>query len=202
MLKLPVGVKWSKYRERKLIDAAALTTQRDAVIADTVRWLERAVIGLNLCPFAKAVHVKGQIRYSVSVSRSTGALRSELIRELQVLADADASDIDTTLLIHPNVLTDFFDYNDFLQVADAAVAELKLDGLIQVASFHPHYQFAGTEADDIGNCTNRSPYPTLHLLREASVTRAVTAFPEAGDIFEKNIKTMAALGRAGWDKLL
>lgn len=202
MLKLPVGVKWSKYRERKLIDAAALTTQRDAVIADTVRWLERAVIGLNLCPFAKAVHVKGQIRYSVSVSRSTGALRSELIRELQVLADADASDIDTTLLIHPNVLTDFFDYNDFLQVADAAVAELKLDGVIQVASFHPHYQFAGTEADDIGNCTNRSPYPTLHLLREASVTRAVTAFPEAGDIFEKNIKTMAALGRAGWDKLL
>ncbi len=146
--------------------------------------------------------MKGQIRYSVCVSRSTVALRSELIRELQVLADADASDIDTTLLIHPNVLTDFFDYNDFLQVADAAVAELKLDGVIQVASFHPHYQFAGTEADDIGNCTNRSPYPTLHLLREASVTRAVAAFPEAGDIFEKNIKTMAALGRAGWDKLL
>ena len=202
MLKLAVGVKWSKYRERKLSDAAALTTQRDAVIAETVRWLERAVIGLNLCPFAKAVHVKGQIRYSVCVSRTTGALRTELIRELQYLADADASDIDTTLLIHPNVLTEFLDYNDFLQVADAAVAELKLDGVIQIASFHPHYQFAGTETDDIGNCTNRSPYPTLHLLREASVTRAVAAFPAAGEIFEKNIKTMAALGRAGWDKLL
>ena len=160
------------------------------------------MIGLNLCPFAKAVHVKGQIRYSVCVSPTTGALRAELIRELQYLADADASDIDTTLLIHPNVLTVFFDYNDFLQVADAAVAELNLEGVIQVASFHPHYQFAGTEADDIGNCTNRSPYPTLHLLREASVTRAVAAFPAAGDIFEKNIKTMAALGRAGWDKLL
>ena len=171
------------------------------VIADTTKWLERAVIGLNLCPFAKAVHVKGQIRYAVCLTESPEVLLTELIRELQFLVNADPADTDTTLLIHPHVFTDFLDYNDFLDVADAAIAELKLDGVIQIASFHPQYQFADTEPDDITNFTNRSPYPTLHLLREVSVTRAVAAFPDAGDIFEKNIETMTALGRAGWEKL-
>ena len=171
------------------------------VIADTTKWLERAVIGLNLCPFAKAVHVKGQIRYAVCLTESPEVLLTELIRELQFLVNADPADIDTTLLIHPHVFTDFLDYNDFLEVADAAIAELKLDGVIQIASFHPQYQFADTEPDDITNFTNRAPYPTLHLLREESVTRAVAAFPDAGDIFEKNIDTMTALGRAGWEKL-
>ena len=171
------------------------------VIADTTKWLERAVIGLNLCPFAKAVHVKGQIRYAVCLTESPEALFTELIRELQFLVNADPADIDTTLLIHPHVFTDFLDYNDFLEVADAAIAELKLEGVIQIASFHPQYQFADTEPDDITNFTTRSPYPTLHLLREESVTRAVAAFPDAGDIFEKNIETMKALGRPGWEKL-
>ena len=171
------------------------------VIADTARWIERAVIGLNLCPFAKAVHVKGQIRYAVCMTNSPEVLLTELIRELQFLVNADPADIDTTLLIHPHVFTDFLDYNDFLEVADAAIAELKLEGVIQIASFHPQYQFAETEPDDITNFTNRSPYPTLHLLREASVTRAVTAFPDAGDIFKKNIETMRTLGRAGWERL-
>ena len=167
----------------------------------TTRWLERAVIGLNLCPFAKAVHVKGQIRYAVCLADTNEALLTALSCELRTLASADANITETTLLIHPNVLTDFFDYNDFLDVADATIAELGLQGEIQIASFHPYYQFAGTEIDDIGNYTNRSPYPTLHLLREASVTRALAAFPEAEEIFEKNIATMAKLGRAGWDKL-
>ena len=173
----------------------------DAIVADTMRWVERAVIGLNLCPFAKAVQVKGQIRYAVCLAETPEALLAELLNELRLLSDADPQATDTTLLIHPYVFTDFLDYNDFLDVADTAIADLGLDGDIQIASFHPQYQFAGTEPDDIGNCTNRSPYPTLHLLREASVTRAVAAFPDAVDIFAKNIETMAALGRAGWDEL-
>ncbi len=179
--------------------------ENGAFVADTVKWLERVVIGLNLCPFAKAVHVKAQIRYVVCNGDTSEDLLTALIRELRFLAEADPAaptSTDTTLLIHPNVFTDFLDYNDFLDVADAAIAELKLEGVIQIASFHPQYQFADTEPDDITNFTNRSPYPTLHLLREESVTRAVSAFPEAGDIFEKNIGTMERLGRVGWEKLL
>lgn len=173
----------------------------DVVIAETTRWIEHAVIGLNLCPFAKAVHAKGQIRYVVCLADSSDALLVALLDELQTLSTTDAKVTDTTLLIHPNALTDFLDYNDFLGVADAAVIELGLESLLQIASFHPQYQFADTAADDITNFTNRSPYPTLHILREASVTRAVAAFPEAGNIFEKNIETMSRLGHAGWDEL-
>ncbi len=171
-------------------------------VAETKLWLERAVIGLNLCPFAKAVHVKNQIRYVVSEVSTPDALCEVLLEELKLLADADPAETDTTLLIHPNVLNDFLDYNDFLDVADACVEELGLTGEIQVASFHPQYQFAGTDADDVTNFTNRSPYPTLHLLREVSVKRAVAAFPEASEIFAKNIVTMEKLGRDGWKKLL
>ena len=144
--------------------------------------------------------MKGQIRYAVCLTESPEVLLTELIRELQFLVNADPADTDTTLLIHPHVFSDFLDYNDFLEVADAAIAELKLDGVIQIASFHPQYQFADTEPDDITNFTNRAPYPTLHLLREESVTRAA-AFPNAGDIFKKNMETMQTLGRAGWEQL-
>ena len=182
-------------------DTAAGRPDSDSIIAETTRWVERAVIGLNLCPFAKAVHVKGQIRYAVCAATTAEALLAELIGELHILVDADPQVIDTTLLIHPLVFGDFLEYNDFLEVADAAIVEFKLDGVIQIASFHPHYQYADTEEDDISNCTNRSPHPTLHLLREASVTRAVVAFPDVGNIFTQNIETMNALGRAGWDKL-
>ena len=171
------------------------------VIAETTRWLERAVIGLNLCPFAKAVHVKGQIRYAVCLTGSPEHLLAELIRELQLLVTSDPHVTDTTLLMHPNVFNKFLDYNDFLEIANGTLTELKLDGVMQIASFHPQYQFADTEPEDITNFTNRSPYPTLHLLREESVTRAVTAFPEASVIFEKNFQTMTALGRSGWKKL-
>ncbi len=170
----------------------------EAVIAATKVWLLRAVIGLNLCPFAKAVHVKDQIRYVVSPARTDEELLADLARELQLLANADPEVSDTTLLIHPCVLTDFRDYNDFLDVADGAIEELGLDGVLQVASFHPEYQFADTEADDVGNYTNRSPYPTLHLLREDSVDRAVESFPDADRIYATNIETLQRLGHAGW----
>lgn len=174
----------------------------DTIIAETTDWLTRAVIGLNLCPFAKAVHVKKQIRYVVSRATTPDDLMQDLLRELDHLAEVNPETTDTTLLIHPHVLNDFLDYNDFLDVADAAVEELDLEGILQIASFHPQFQFADTEADDITNYTNRSPYPTLHLLREDSVTRAVEAFPEAESIFEKNIATLRALGHAGWKKTM
>jgi hypothetical protein len=172
------------------------------VIAHTKLWLERAVIGLNLCPFAKAVFIKDQIRYVVSSAQTPEELLVDLMAELELLQQADPEAIDTTLLIHPDALRDFLDYNDFLDVADAAVEELELDGEIQVASFHPEYQFAGTDIDDISNYTNRAPYPTLHLLRETSVERAVDAFPEAAQIFDKNMRTLQQLGLDGWRKLL
>jgi hypothetical protein len=172
-----------------------------AVIAATETWLEKAVIGLNLCPFAKAVHVRKQIRYVVSEADTPEALLSLLMDELQHLSDTDAETVDTTLIIHPNVLGDFEDYNEFLDVADAALEDMDLVGELQVASFHPDYQFADTHPNDIDNYTNRSPYPTLHLLREDSVEKAVEAFPEAAQIFEKNIATLRKLGHDGWDKL-
>jgi hypothetical protein len=173
----------------------------EQAVAATQRWVERAVIGLNLCPFAKAVQVKQQIRYVVSAAQTPEELLNDFLREVEVLAEASPAEIDTTLLIHPHVLGDFLDYNDFLDVVDAALADVDLDGELQVASMHPHYQFADTEPDDITNYTNRSPYPTLHLLREASVDQAVAAFPEAEQIFEKNIETMRRLGHEGWNEL-
>lgn len=170
-------------------------------IEATRRWVERAVIGLNLCPFAKAAYVKQQVRFVLSDASTPEALLEELAEELLLLRDADPEQVDTTLIVHPDVLTDFLDYNDFLDNADAAVEALDLQGVIQVASFHPGYQFAGTMPDDISNYTNRSPYPTLHLLREASIDRAVEAFPDADVIVERNVKTLDALGHAGWAKL-
>jgi hypothetical protein len=180
--------------------AANARTTED-FIAVTRTWVEKAVIGLNLCPFAKAVHVKGQIRYAVSLAQSHEELLEALMRELELLAQPDPEKIDTTLLIHPHALTDFLDFNDFLGVADAVLEDLELDGIIQVASFHPRYQFAGTAPDDIDNFTNRSPYPTLHLLREASIERAVETFPDTASIFEKNIETLRRLGLEGWRDL-
>lgn len=176
-------------------------TPHDAIIVLTQAWLEKAVIGLNLCPFAKAVYVKQQIRYVVSQATDTDALLTELKTELQFLQDSDPAEVDTTLLILPEVLDDFLDYNDFLDTADEAIEDLELDGEIQIASFHPDYQFAGTNADDIENYTNRSPYPILHLLREASIERAVEAFPEAEEIYEKNMETLRKLGLQGWTNL-
>ena|ERR1022692_4622988 len=173
----------------------------ETIIAATQLWLEKAVIGLNLCPFAKGVQVKQQIRYVVSAATTPEALLEELMNELRTLQDTDPEQIDTTLLIHPYVLTDFLDFNDFLDTVDIAVAEPEFNDEFQVASLHPQYQFAGTKPDDIENYTNRSPYPTLHLLREDSVDRAVDAFPDADKIVDVNVETMKKLGHEGWKRL-
>jgi hypothetical protein len=171
------------------------------VIAETRAWVDRAVIGLNLCPFARAVQVRGQVRYVLSEATDVEALLAELHDEMDRLIATDATETDTTLLIHPQVLNDFSDYNEFLGAADELLGQLGYEGVLQVAGFHPQFQFAGTEADDVTNATNRSPYPTLHLLREDSVDRAVAAFPEAEAIYEKNIRTLEVLGATGWAEL-
>ena len=173
----------------------------DDVLATTRHWLEAAVIGLNLCPFAKAVYVKNQVRLVVSQAPHADDLLEELDRELDLLVATSADEIDTTLLIHPTLFEDFLDFNDFLEVADGVVDEHALEGVIQLASFHPQFQFDGTSAEDISNHTNRAPFAMLHLLREASVERAVAAFPEADAIFEKNIATLEQLGHSGWKAL-
>lgn len=183
------------------MDTSSHQENPQAVIAATQQWLERAVIGLNLCPFAKAVHVKGQIHYVVSGSSDAQTVLDQLEAELLALQTADPEKWDTTLLIAPALHPDFLDFNDFLAAADALLRRLKLVGVLQIASFHPQFQFAGTEPDDITNYTNRAPYPILHLLREDSLGRAVQAFPEAEAIFEKNMQTLEDLGHAGWAAL-
>ena len=174
----------------------------NVVITDTQRWLERAVIGLNLCPFAKAEHVHGRIRYVVSSAESEDALLEDLRREAVYLQEADPAHCETTLLMHPRVLTEFLYYNAFLDRADALLQELELDGVLQIASFHPQNQFADAQTDDITNYSNRAPYPTLHLLREASVERAVNTFPDAADIYERNMETLRRIGLEGWRGLM
>ena len=173
----------------------------DIVIADTRHWIEQAVIGLNLCPFARAVYVNDQIRYVVSHAPHVDGLLEELDRELEFLAAADPAQIDTTLLIHPTLLPDFLDFNEVVGIAEEAVEDLGYEGVLQVASFHPRFQFADTEPDAIENFTNRAPYPTFHLLREDSLTRAIANLPDPDDIYRRNIDTLRQLGHAGWNAL-
>jgi hypothetical protein len=183
-------------------DAAPATVSRAQAEADTRRWLERAVIGLNLCPFAKAVHVRGQIHYAVHLPGDDDALLLEaLVAEAAALAALPATQRDTTLLIAPNTLADFLDFNDFTGRAERKLARAGHEGVLQLATFHPRFQFAGSDADDIANATNRAPYPTLHLLREASIDRAVEAFPNAEAIFERNMAVLESLGESGWRAL-
>lgn len=170
----------------------------EQIIAETRDWIEKAVIGLNLCPFAKSVYVKNQVRIVVSSARHIDAFLEDLDRELDHLAEVDPEVTDTTLLIHPTLFADFLDFNDVHQIADEAVTEHELEGVIQIASFHPQFQFEGTEPDDITNYTNRAPYPTLHLIREASLDKAVEAFPDAEMIYERNMETLRKMGIAGW----
>jgi hypothetical protein len=176
-------------------------TSEAQALAATRAWVDQAVIGLNLCPFAKAVQTKGLVRYVCSLARDVDTLRNDLREQMQQLAATPSGEVDTTLLVHPWVLGDFDDYNDFLDEADALLRELRLHGVLQVASFHPHYRFAGSEAEDVDNATNQSPYPTLHLLREASVDRAVAAFPDPDVVVDANLRTLRTLGRAGWARL-
>ncbi len=180
-----------------------MDTQEAAAIAveETRQWLEKAVIGLNLCPFAKSVYVKNQVHFAVSDTRDPQLLLETLREELKQLVAHSPSARDTTLLIAPYALPDFLDFNDFLADADDVLDDLDLVGQIQIASFHPDFQFAGTTVDDITNCTNRSPYPTLHLIREESIDRAVKAFPQAESIFEVNMQTLQVMGPEGWTAL-
>ena len=182
-------------------DHDSLQPGEEEALELTRRWLERAVIGLNLCPFAKAVYAKQQVRFVYSDATTPEQLIEQLGEELLLLRDTPADQLDTTLLVHPHVLQDFLDYNDFLEQADALVEVLELDGELQVASFHPDYQFADSGPDDIENYSNRAPYPTLHLLREDSVSRAVDAYPDPGSIIERKYATLRELGHAGWKAL-
>ena len=172
------------------------------VVEDMAHWLNAAVVGLNLCPFAKAVQVKGQVRYAVCLSSDPQDWLAQLREELLLLAQADPEVTDTTLLMAPRALGDFYEFNGFLGEADRLLVQRELRGTLQLANFHPDYQFAGTDPDDVTNCTNRAPYPTLHLLREASIARAAAAIPEASDIYEANMRTLEQLGHAGWRRLM
>lgn len=173
----------------------------DQIIALTQAWLEEAVIGLNLCPFAQVVHRNNQIAYYVSRAENEDALMEDLILAIDALLSADPAEIDTAFLIHPFVLQNFEEYNAFIGWTMDFLAESDLEVVLQIASFHPKYQFFGTSPDDITNCTNRSPLPMLHLLRESSVDAALTALPEAAQLVEKNLDTLRNLGAAGWDAL-
>ena len=175
-------------------------TERIA-IEDTQLWLTRAVVGLNLCPFAKAVMAKGQVRYVVTELTEPEQVLKLLQSEMQTLVDAAPDTLDTTLLIAPYLLPDFVDFNEFLFDCDAVLLGMNLEGVLQIADFHPGYHFAGTAPDDVENLTNQSPYPTLHLLREDSVTRAVQAFPDAALIYERNTALLREMGVAGWQAL-
>ena len=181
---------------------SSATVDARQATADTVRWIERAVIGLNLCPFAKAVHAKRQIHYAVHLAADDDAgLIDELLAQAAVLVAMPASERDTTLVVAPNALADFLDFNDLVARADRRLNKAGFDGTLQLASFHPRFQFAGSNADEIANATNRAPHPTLHLLREESVDRAVEAFPDADAIFGRNIERLEALGADGWAAL-
>ena len=179
-----------------------MTTPDSATVTDHTRqWLEKAVIGLNLCPFAKAPHVKNLVRISVSQARHLDGFLEDLDRELQLLGNTPADELETTLLVHPTLFPDFDTFNQMLDIADATVVDNGLEGIVQIAPFHPDFQFEGTDSDDIGNYTNRSPYPTLHLIREDSIAKAAQAFPDASAIFERNIALLEKMGHEGWDKL-
>lgn len=182
-------------------DAAGDGVDDAIVVQDMVRWLERAVIGLNLCPFAKGVHTKGQIHYVVSAATDGRELLQDLQRELEALAEASPEKRDTTLLMVPGCMENFLDFNDFLELADELLDVMDLGGILQIANFHPQFQFEGTEIEDITNATNRAPYPTLHLIREESLDAAVEAFPEAEMIYERNMEVLRELGHAGWQAL-
>ena len=174
----------------------------EQVVSDIRRWIERAVIGLNLCPFAKSVYIKNQVRIVVSRARHLDAFLDDLDRELQYLQDTPSEQVDTTLLVHPTLFPDFLDFNDLLDVVDDVIEEHGLEGEIQVAPFHPRFQFEGTEPQDPDNLTNQAPYPILHLLREASVERATQSGDSAETIVERNIETVRRLGTEGWKRLL
>lgn len=168
----------------------------EQVILAVRNWVETLVVGMNLCPFAKRELVKNRVRFVVTAATTEEQLLQVLRAELELLNTDSA--IETTLLIHPDVLQNFYDFNDFLHDADSLLVEMEEEGIYQIASFHPDYQFGGTSPRDAENYTNRSPYPVLHLLREDSLERVIADYPNVDDIPQRNIELMNELGR---DKL-
>ncbi|MCP3689246.1 MAG: DUF1415 domain-containing protein [Gammaproteobacteria bacterium] len=182
-------------------ELGSVDLEHDEKIAQPVRqWVEALVVGMNLCPFAKRELVNNKIRFATTTSITKEQLLMALQAELNLL-NTDSS-IETTLLIHPGVLQDFHDYNQFLNYADSLLVEMGLDGTYQIASFHPEYQFDGTQQDDAENYTNRSPYPMLHLIREASLERAIANYPQVDQIPQRNIELMNELGQDKLEALL
>lgn len=183
-------------------DCAMNTAVSDEiVISKTKEWLEKAVIGLNLCPFAKAVYVKNQVRITVSHAKHLDAFLEDIDAEFEYLKECDPETTETSLLVHPTLFEDFFIFNDMLDLAEGIIEEHGLEGTWQIAPFHPLFQFEGTQVGDIENYTNRSPFPTLHFIREAGIEDAMKNFPDAATIFERNIKKLEALGHQGWQDL-
>lgn len=179
-----------------------MTVSDDVVLAATRRWLEEAVIGLNLCPFAKSVYVKNQVRIVVSRARHIDAFLDDLDRELELLKTTPAEEVETTLLVHPTLFPDFLVFNDFLNVADEVLVEHELEGVVQIAPFHPDFVFDGEPEGDMSHYTNRSPYPTLHLIREEGLGKAIDSYGNTDEIYERNIEVLRKLGPAGWQRLM
>lgn len=179
-----------------------MTVSDDDVLAATRRWLEEAVIGLNLCPFAKSVYVKNQVRIVVSRARHIDAFLDDLDRELELLKTTPAEEVETTLLVHPTLFPDFLVFNDFLNVADEVLVEHELEGVVQIAPFHPDFVFDGEPEGDMSHYTNRSPYPTLHLIREEGLGKAIDCYGNTDEIYERNIEVLRKLGPAGWQRLM
>jgi uncharacterized protein len=157
-------------------------------------WVERFVIGLNLCPFAGPVAAGGRIRYVQSAAKDIDVLYQDLLEELSFFIESDPQVIETSVLVHPYVLQDFDSYLDFLEIVEEALEEAELDGIVQVASFHPDYQFDGVNSDDVSNYTNRSPYAMLHILREDTLSAAIEQYPDPEGIPDRNIAKMRELG--------
>lgn len=176
------------------------TPASQPITKSVTQWVETVVIGLDLCPFAREELINKRIRFAVSAAITEAELLVDLQTELILLGDKEA--VETTLLIHPQVLGNFYDYNQFLNDADKLLTKTGLEGIFQIASFHPDYQFHGTEPDDAENYTNKAPYPMLHLLREASMERAIASYPHADKIAQRNIVLMETIGRDKLEALL
>ena len=166
--------------------------KKEFIIKSVQRWVEQFIVELNLCPFAKREIVKSRVRYVCTDAATEEQLLVALEAELEFLSESTST--ETTLLIHANVLHEFYDYNQFLDIADSLLQEMNLDGVFQIASFHPRYQFGGTEVDDAENYTNRSPYPILHLLREDSLEQAIADHADVDQIPIRNIELMNDIG--------
>ena len=180
----------------KVVSQLGASENAEVIISAVRKWVETFVVGMNLCPFAKRELVKNRVRFVTTAASTEEGLLTVLQAELELL-NADPT-VETTLLIHPSVLQDFYAYNDFLDVADSLLTDMELEGTYQIASFHPDYQFGGTQPDDAENYTNRAPYPVLHLLREESLERVIAEYHDVDDIPERNI---ALMNKLGTDKL-